>query len=53
MAAEESPYPKHIDIRGLENLTSAKMQALRTGRLENAVEEMTMIILEIAVCPII
>ena len=42
MAAEESPYPKHIDIRGLENLTSAKMQALRTGRLENAVEEMTM-----------
>ena len=42
MAAEESPYPKHIDIRGLENLTSAKMQALRTGRLENAVEGMTM-----------
>ena len=41
-AAEDSPCPKHIDIRGLEHLTSAKMQALRTGRLENAVEEMTM-----------
>ena len=42
MAAEESPYPKHIDIRGLENLTSAKMQSLRTGRIEHAVREMTM-----------
>jgi GTP1/Obg family GTP-binding protein len=30
---------KTIQIRGLENLTSAKMQSLRTGRIESAVEE--------------
>lgn len=28
---------KTIKIRGLENLTSAKMQSLRTGRIEEAV----------------
>ena len=37
VAAEESPNPKKIEIRGLENLTSAKMQSLRTGRIEHAV----------------
>ena len=42
VAAEESPNPKKIEIRGLENLTSAKMQSLRTGRIEHAVREMTM-----------
>ena len=30
---------KTIQIRGLENLTSAKMQSLRTGRIEEAVAE--------------
>ncbi len=42
VASEESPNPKPIEIRGLENLTSAKMQSLRTGRIEHAVREMTM-----------
>lgn len=28
-----------IDIRGLENLKTAKMQSLRTGRIEDEVEE--------------
>jgi transcription antitermination factor NusA-like protein len=31
-----------IEIRGLENLKSAKMQSLRTGRIEDAVEEIAM-----------
>ena len=30
---------KYIEIRGLENLRSAKMQSLRTGRIESGVEE--------------
>lgn len=30
---------KIIEIRGLESLHSAKMQSLRTGRIESAVEE--------------
>ena len=42
IASEESSCPKEIKIRGLENLTSAKMQSLRTGRIEHAVREMTM-----------
>lgn len=42
VAANESPRPMDITIRGLENLTSAKMQSLRTGRIEHAVGEMTM-----------
>ena len=42
VAAAQSPRPKEIEIRGLENLTSAKMQSLRTGRIEHAVREMTM-----------
>ena len=31
---------KTLHLLGLESLTSAKMQSLRTGRIENAVEEM-------------
>jgi hypothetical protein len=31
-----------IEIRGLENLKSAKMQSLRTGRIEEAVEEIAL-----------
>ena len=42
IAANESPRPMEITIRGLENLSSAKMQSLRTGRIEHAVGEMTM-----------
>lgn len=30
---------KHLKIRGLDHLDSAKMQSLRTGRIEYAVEE--------------
>ena len=41
VAATESEQPKEIAIRGLENLTSAKMQSLRTGRIEHAVREIT------------
>jgi len=42
VAAEESEKPVSIKLRGLENLTSAKMQSLRTGRIEHAVREMSM-----------
>ena len=31
---------KNVGVKGLENLTSAKMQSLRTGRIEHAVEEL-------------
>jgi len=34
----QSPH-KSIEIRGLENLKTAKMQSLRTGRIEEAVEQ--------------
>ncbi len=30
---------KEMKLRGIENLKSAKMQSLRTGRIEDAVEE--------------
>jgi len=33
---------KKVLIRGLENLESAKMQSLRTGRIEHAVEELAL-----------
>lgn len=33
---------KKLEIKGLESLKSAKMQSLRTGRIENAVEEIAM-----------
>ena len=39
-AAINGKTPKDIKIKGLENLTSAKMQSLRTGRIEHAVSEM-------------
>ncbi|MCD8037028.1 MAG: hypothetical protein LUE88_06620 [Clostridiales bacterium] len=38
-AAEKGSVPKDIEIIGLENLRSAKMQSLRTGRIEHAVGE--------------
>lgn len=38
-AAIKGKVPKDIEIKGLENLTSAKMQSLRTGRIEQAVSE--------------
>lgn len=37
-AVKQDHPEKTIQIRGLENLKSAKMQSLRTGRIENAVE---------------
>lgn len=39
-AARKDHPDKTIQIRGLENLTCAKMQSLRTGRIENAVESL-------------
>lgn len=39
-AATTGERPKDIKIEGLENLKSAKMQSLRTGRIELAVEEL-------------
>lgn len=39
-AARLNGRPKPIEIRGLENLKSAKMQSLRTGRIESAVREL-------------
>ncbi len=38
-AATKGSTPKEINIMGLENLRSAKMQSLRTGRIEHAVGE--------------
>ncbi|WP_343207952.1 hypothetical protein [Anaerolentibacter hominis] len=38
-AVKKNTPDKNITIRGLENLTSAKMQSLRTGRIESGVEE--------------
>ena len=38
-AAEKGAVPKEIDIKGFENLKSAKMQSMRTGRIEHAVGE--------------
>lgn len=39
MAVIKQSPNKKLKIRGLENLESAKMQSLRTGRIESAVEE--------------
>jgi len=39
MAALKQSPNKTLEIRGIENLKSAKMQSLRTGRIELAVEE--------------
>ena len=38
-AATKCSTPTEINIMGLENLRSAKMQSLRTGRIEHAVGE--------------
>lgn len=38
-AAKGGKMPKNFKLEGLENLKTAKMQSLRTGRIENAVEE--------------
>ena len=38
-AATKGSTPTEINIMGLENLRSAKMQSLRTGRIEHAVGE--------------
>lgn len=42
-AALKGDRLKEISIKGLENLSSAKMQSLRTGRIEHAVEEIAKI----------
>lgn len=42
-AATKGSSFKDCEIVGLENLKSAKMQSLRTGRIENAVEELAKI----------
>lgn len=39
-AVKKGPHEKEITITGLENLRCAKMQSLRTGRIEEAVEEL-------------
>ncbi|TWH47102.1 hypothetical protein [Sporomusa sp. KB1] len=39
-AIEQSPN-KEVELRGVENLKSAKMQSLRTGRIEDAISEVT------------
>jgi hypothetical protein len=41
-AGKKSKTEKKVAISGLENLRSAKMQSLRTGRIENAVQEMAL-----------
>ncbi len=42
VAASKHLGKNSIEIRGLENLKTAKMQSLRTGRIEEAVEELAM-----------
>ncbi|MFW6286663.1 MAG: hypothetical protein ACOC29_01855 [Candidatus Sumerlaeota bacterium] len=39
-AAAKSGKEKTVTIRGLENVRSCNMQSLRTGRIEQAVEEL-------------
>ena len=39
-AATKGPVEKECEVVGLENLKSAKMQSLRTGRIEQAVEDL-------------
>lgn len=41
-ASKKNTPEKSISIKGLENLHSAKMQSLRTGRIEHAVEELAL-----------
>lgn len=39
-AATKGKVPKECEVRGLEHLTSAKMQSLRTGRIEQSVAKL-------------
>ena len=39
VAAVKHHSDRNLKIKGLESLTSVKMQSLRTGRIEEAVEE--------------
>jgi hypothetical protein len=39
-AAAERKSGTSLELRGLEHLSTAKMQSLRTGRIEHAVEEL-------------
>ena len=41
-AGKKSKEEKKVSIAGLENLHSAKMQSLRTGRIEHAVRELAL-----------
>jgi len=41
-AGGKSKQRKNVSIKGLENLRFAKMQSLRTGRIEHAVEELAL-----------
>lgn len=41
-AGKKGKQEKKVAIKGLENLTSAKMQSLRTGRIEHAVQELAL-----------
>ncbi|MEW8973556.1 MAG: hypothetical protein AB2375_05110 [Tissierellaceae bacterium] len=42
VAATKHLGDESIEIKGLENLKTAKMQSLRTGRIEDAVEELAL-----------
>ena len=42
MKAAGMKNEKNVSIKGFENLQSAKMQSLRTGRIEHAVEELSL-----------
>ncbi|WP_243125208.1 hypothetical protein [Clostridium transplantifaecale] len=39
-AATAGKRPKNYKLEGMENLKTAKLQSLKTGRIENAVEEL-------------
>ena len=39
-AAKDAAPEKKMDISGMENVKTAKLQSLRTGRIVNAVQEM-------------
>ena len=41
-AGKKGKPEKKVAIKGLENLSSAKMQSLRTGRIEHAVQELAL-----------
>jgi len=54
-AATKGSVEKECDVVGLENLKTAKMQSLRTGRIEQAVEDLAKLegvhSLEVAIIP--